>query len=104
VEAVDLLPLQAGLEGEVEIAEGLHGGQPGGAHRGHEASGIAERDLSAEQGFQGVGGPELPAVNASEDGVEGLERAGHLEIGELGPQAIAQGGGRFHPPAPASAA
>jgi hypothetical protein len=104
VEAVDLLPLEAGLEGEVEVAERLHGGEPGGAHGGDQAAGIAERDLRAEQRFEGVGGPELPAVNAGEDGVQGFQRAGHLEVGELRPQALAQGGGRLHTPAPASAA
>ena len=43
---------------------------------------------------QGIGGLSLGAR------IQGFERTGHLEVGQLGAQAVAQGGsGRFHPAA-----
>ena len=44
-----------------------------GAHGGDQPTRIAERDLGAEQGLQRVRRTELPAVDAGEDRVQGLE-------------------------------
>ena len=76
------------LNAEVEVAESLHRGQAGTAHRGLQAALIAQRDMTAEHFANRVGRGELSAVGAAENIIERLQGAGHLEIGELGAQAI----------------
>jgi hypothetical protein len=85
-----VLAFERGLEAKVEVAEGLRGRKPGGAHGGHEPPGIAERDLG-RRSFEGGDGAELAVPDSAEDAVEGFERAGHLEIGQLGPEPVADG-------------
>ena len=43
--ALDLLALDARLEGEVELGQGLHRRQPGGTHRGLQAAVVAQHTL-----------------------------------------------------------
>ncbi len=100
VEARDLLPLDRGLKGEVEVFEGLHGRQPGGPHGGLQPSGVAEPDLGAEELLDRFGPGHRPAVHAGEDVIDGLQGTGHLEVGELGPDSVPAGRG-LHPSAPA---
>lgn len=83
VQTLDLLALHARLEGEVEVAERLHGGQARGAHRSFESTTIAERDLRAHQRLDGGGRRQRPAVEARQDRIEVLEGAGHLQVGAL---------------------
>ena len=89
VQAVDLFALDAGLEGEVELIERLHRGQPGGAHGGFEPAVVAQRDLGAEQLLDGLGRGDRAAIDLGQDAVDGLERAGHPEIRQHRPQPVA---------------
>ena len=49
VQALELLALDRGLEGEVEVAEYLHRRQSAGAHGGLEPAVVAQIDLGSEQ-------------------------------------------------------
>jgi hypothetical protein len=93
METLQLIPLDARLEGEVEVRQGLHRREPGGAHSGLEPALIAERDVAAEERAHRLAGGELATVGPAQNVVEGFEGAGHLEIGELGPEPIAEGRG-----------
>ena len=55
VQALDLLALDAGLEGEVELIEGLHSRQPRGAHGGLETTVVAQHDLGVQELLDGLG-------------------------------------------------
>ena len=48
MQALDLLALDAGLEGEVELIERLHSRQPRGAHGGLETTVVAQHDLGVQ--------------------------------------------------------
>ena len=89
MEAVDLLPFERGLDADVEAAVSLRGGEPRGAHRGHEPALIAETDLRAAHRGDGVGGPEPTPIDVGEDRVQGFERPGHLQVSELRAEALA---------------
>ena len=65
VQALDLLVLDGGLEGEVELVERLHRGQPGGAHGSPEPAVVAQLDLCAEQLLDGLGRRDRAAVDGS---------------------------------------
>ena len=102
MQGVDLLALDRGLEAEVEVGKGLHGRQPGGTHGGLEPAVVAQIDLGGEELLDRLGGGEAASVDAGEDGVEGLERTGELEVGELGADPVAAAwplGGRHETPA-----
>ena len=90
VQALELLALHTQLEAEVEVAERLDRRQPGAPHGGLEPAGIPERDVRAQELLQRLAGGELPAVDLTQDVVEGLQRPGHLEIGELRAEAVAE--------------
>ena len=97
VEALHLLATERRLEGKIKLGEPLDGGQPTGAHRGLQASVVAQLNLRVEQLLDRLGGRERRAIDAVEDRIEGLERARHVQVGEHLPQAIATGrGGAFH--------
>jgi len=68
VQAVDLLALKRGLEGEVEVGRGLHGRQARGAHGGHQPPIVAQRDLRAEEGLKGVRGLEVATATQASSG------------------------------------
>ena len=89
VQALDLLALDAGLEGEVELIERLDRGQPGGTHGCPEPTVVAQRDLGAEQLLDGLGRRDRAAVDLGEDAVDGLERARHLQVGQHRTQPVA---------------
>lgn len=90
VETLDLLPLHARLETEIEIGEGLHDGESRRAHRGLEPSCIAELNVRTEELLDRVGRADLPGVTAAENVIKRFERAGHLEVGELRAQPLSQ--------------
>jgi hypothetical protein len=92
METLQLIPLDARLEGEVEVRQGLHRREPGGAHGGLEPALIAEGDVAAEQRAHRLAGGELAAVGPAQNVIKGFEGAGHFEIGELDPESIAEGG------------
>lgn len=46
-------------------------------------------DLGTEEAYQRAGGAELLAIDAGPDAAEDLHGTGHLEIGEQGPQWLA---------------
>jgi hypothetical protein len=104
VEAVNLLALQGRLEAEVEVSDGLYGGQPGGAHGGLQAAVVAQGDLGTEQRLDGLRRAELPPIDVGEDVIECLECAGHLEIGQLSADALAHGSTPGHRAPPTSSA
>jgi hypothetical protein len=97
MEALELVAFDARLEAEVEVGQGLHSREAGGPHGGLQPPLIAERDVAPQQLGHGFAGGELAAVGPAQDVVEGFEGAGHLEIGELGAQPIAERG-RGHQP------
>jgi hypothetical protein len=97
VEALELVAFDARLEAEVEVRERLHGRESRGPHGGLQPPLIAQRDVAAEERTHRLPGGELAAVGPAQDVVEGFEGAGHLEIGELGAQPIAERGRRHQP-------
>ena len=84
VERVDLFALDRRLEGEVEVRQGLHARQPAGAHGRLEAATVAQRDLGGQEPLDGLGRGRAAALDPGEHAVQRLERAGHLQVGELG--------------------
>ena len=64
MQALDLLALDAGLEGEVELIEGLHSRQPRGAHGGLEPTVVAQHDLGVQQLLNGLGRRDRAAVGS----------------------------------------
>ena len=102
MQGVDLLALDGGLEAEVEVGQGLYGREPRGAHGGLEPAVVAQVDLGGEEPLDRLGGGDAVAVDAGEDGVEGFEGTGELEIGKLSPDPVAAArplGGRHETPA-----
>ena len=89
-----LLTTQRGLKGEIKVGERLDGWKPGGAHRGLQPALIAQPNMAAQQLADRLPSGELAAVGAAQTVIEGFERPGHLEIGQLMPEPIAQGEGR----------
>src|SRR5205085_10768519 len=84
------------LKGKVKLGEPLDGGQPTGAHRRLQAAVVAQLNLRVEQLLDRLGGRERRAIDVVKDGVEGLERPRHVQVGEHLPQTIATGRGASH--------
>lgn len=78
------------LEGG-DHGQGLHGRKAARTHGGLEPPVVAELDLGAEEGLDGLGGSRLAAVDAGEHRVEGLQSAWHLEVGELASDPVPAG-------------
>src|SRR5689334_1231794 len=78
VETLELLLPERRLEGEIELGEPLDRGQPTGAHRGLQASVVAQLNLRAEQLLDRFGSGERRTIDTVENRVEGLQRAGHV--------------------------
>src|SRR4028119_950301 len=74
VQALDLLALEAGLEDEVEIGEGLHRGEPAASHGGLQAARVAQRDLRAQHPLDRLGRGHGAGVDPAEDRVQRLQR------------------------------
>src|SRR5690242_10717566 len=105
METFHLLPTKRRLEGEIKLGEPLDDGQPTRAHRGLQASVVAQLNLRAEQLLDRFGGRERRAIDAVEDGIEGLKCPRHVQIGEHLPQTIATGrSGALHASPPVSRA
>ena len=103
MKAVDLLSLDGGLEREVEVFEGFDDGKPGGPHGGLETSVVAERDLSSEEVLYGLACCGGSTVHGGQDIVQGLQSTGHLEVGQLGSDAVSPAARcGLHRPPPAS--
>src|SRR2546422_137591 len=64
METLQLVALDARLEAEVEVGQGLHGREPGGAHGGLEPALIAERDVAPQERAHRLAGGELAAGEA----------------------------------------
>ena len=94
MQALDLLALDARLEGEVELGQGLHRRQPRGAHGGVQAAVVAQHDLGVQQPLDRLAGGDGPAVGLRQDVVRHLKRAGHLEVGQHRPHPVAPVPGR----------
>ena len=69
---VDLLPLDRGLEAEVEVLQRLDGRKTARSHGRGEAPAVAQRDLGGQQQLDGLGRGGSAAVHACEHLVEGL--------------------------------
>ena len=93
VKRVDLLPLDRGLEAEVEVRERLDRRKTARSHGGGEAPAVAQRDLGGQEPLDGFCRGGSAAVHAGKHLVEGFQGAGHLQIGELGRDARAPGPG-----------
>ena len=65
-QALYLLALYAGLEGEVELIRRLHRRQPRGAHGGLESAVIAHRDLGVQELPDGHGRGVIAPPSASD--------------------------------------
>ena len=64
VQALDLLALDTGLEGEIELIERLHSRQPRGAHGGLETAVVAQHDLGVQELLDGLGRRDRAAVGS----------------------------------------
>ena len=86
---VDLLPLDRGLEAEVEVLQRLDGRKTARSHGRGEAPAVAQCDLGGQQPLDGFGRGGSAAVHACEHLVEGFQGSWHLQIGQLGRDARA---------------
>ena len=86
VQALDLLALDRGLEGEVEVAERLDRRQPRGAHRGLQPAVVAQGDLAPSSGSIASAAASGRRRCSRRIVIERFQRAGHLEIGEHVPR------------------
>ena len=93
VEAVELLLLDAGLQGEVDVAKRLGRRQSGVEHRGLQAALITQVDQGAHDRADVLARGRLTAVDLVWEVVERLESSGNLKVGELAAQSVAEGGG-----------
>jgi len=82
VEAVDLFALDRGLEGEVELLDGLDRRQPGLAHCRLYPAVVAKRDLRPEQPFERLAGGDTAPIDFGEDVIDGFQGAGKLQVGQ----------------------
>ena len=89
VQALDMLALDARLEGEVELRQRLHRRQPRRAHRRLQTVVVAQQDLGAEQLLHRFAGRDRAAVGLGQDAVHGLERTGYLQVRQRLPQPVA---------------
>ena len=90
----DAVPVERGLEGEVEAGEGLDRREPGHLERHFDAAVLAQGQLLGEQGVDGLDGADLAALDAAHDDVEDFERARHLQADEVALDALDDGGAR----------
>ena len=88
MQRVDLLPLDGGLEAEVEVREGLYGWKPARPHRGLQAAAVAKGDLSVQEALDRFGCGRASPVHTGEDLVQRLQGTGHLQVGQLGRDAF----------------
>ena len=101
-ERQDAVPVERGLEGEVETGERLDRRQPGHLDRHPDAAVLARGQLFGEQGVDGLDGADLAALDAAQGDVEDFQRPRHLQGDEGGLDAL-DDGRRAHrtPPTPA---
>ncbi len=90
VQALDLLALEARLEGEINLRQRLDGRQARGAHRGLPATVVAQRDLGAQHLLDRVARRHRPAVALGQPAVDRFQRAGHLQVRQHRPQPVAR--------------
>jgi len=88
VQALELVALDRRLKREVEVVECLHRRQSCAPHRRLESALIAKGDMAPEEGLHGGARRELPRINAAQNIIDRFKGAGHLAVGELGPEAI----------------
>jgi hypothetical protein len=67
------------LEGEVEAGERFDGGEPGHHQRRLDAPALTDAEFLGEQGIDGVQCRDLCAFELTDDLIEDLEGAGHLQ-------------------------
>ena len=91
VQALDLLALDARLEGEVKLRQRLDGRQARGPHGGLQTTVVAQRDLGVEHLLDRVARRRRPAVALRQHAVEGFQCAGHLQVRQHRPQPVASG-------------
>ena len=89
VQALDLLALDARLEGEIKLRQRLDGRQARGAHRGLQATVVAQRDLGAQHLLDRFARRHRPAVDLGQHAVDRFQRAGHLQVRQHRPQPVA---------------
>src|SRR5258708_5531330 len=82
MQALELFSLDRGLEGKVELCQSLDSRQARGSHGGLQPSVVPKRDLRAEDALQSLAGGDRAAVDVGQDVIDGLQRAGELEIGQ----------------------
>ena len=87
-ERQDAVPVERGLEGEVEAGERLDGDEPG-HHQGILTRRFSRKvSSSAEQGVDGLERGDLAALDPAHGGVEDLEGARHLEADQVAADAV----------------
>jgi len=94
------LPVERGLEGEVEALQGLRRVQTGGLEGHADAPVLPGLVFLGEQAVDRLKGGDLAALEALHGVIEGLKRAGHLEADQAGADAFEE---RGHDVAPSSA-
>ena len=101
-ERQDAVPVERGLEGEVEPGEGLDRREPRHLDRHPDAPVLARGQLFGKQGVDGFDGADLAALDAAQRHIEDFQRPRHLQGDERGLDAL-DDGRRAHrtPPRPA---
>ena len=83
-EVADLADVEIGLEGEVELLEGLVVGQPGQLQRGAEPAPFAQAEFFAEDGVDELAVAHAVGLGAVDEQVEVLGQVREPESGGVG--------------------
>src|SRR5271165_1076216 len=78
VQALDLLALDRGLEGKVELLDRLDRRQARGSHGGLQPSVIAQVDLRPKEALERFAGGDGAAVDVGEDVIDRFQCTGEL--------------------------
>jgi hypothetical protein len=87
----DAVPVERGLEGEVEAGEGFDGPQAAHAQGRLDAAVLAQGQLFGEQDVDGLQSADLALLEAAHDVVERLQRARHLQAHQVTANAVEHG-------------
>ena len=93
----DSLPVERGLECEVEAFDRLDGEELRGSQRDVYSSCFAQCVFFAEEGVDGFDGCDLALLEAPQRGSERFERPGHFQSDQGGADAVDQFGHRAAP-------
>jgi hypothetical protein len=91
----DAVPVERGLEGEVEAGEGLDRRQAAHAQGRLDAAVLPQGQLFGEQDIDGLQGTDLALLEAPHDVIERLQRTRHLQAHQIIADAIEHRGAQL---------